>query len=310
MKFLLVVAFLGLASAASVGQRRGIVRDGVEYFPIEDHMRAHPELYPQLENLPPPPPPAADQSERIVGGNVATHGQFKYQVALFLATSTGNFFCGGIIIGRNTVLTAAHCVYPLANLRSVRVVAGAQNVQQSESQQREFTVPAADVVHHPQYNTQNLRNDIAVINIAGGIGDSNDYIDIANLPRKSQAGDTYANQQATTSGWGRPSDSSGSISPTLRWVQTSVISNQQCNSIYGIVTDGHVCLAGDGGRGSCNGDSGGPTVIEGHNGPQTVIGCVSFGASAGCEAGYPHAYTKVIAFASWIEGNSPVRFQD
>lgn len=307
MKFLLVVAFLGMASAATVVGRRGIVRDGVEYFPIEEHLRANPELYPQMKNIP-VPIVEEGREQRIVNGNVATHGQFRYQVALFVAMANGNFFCGGIIIGRNTVLTAAHCV--VGSLRTVRVVAGAQNIQQSESQQREFVVQASDVFSHREYNAQNLRNDVALINIPGGIGADTQYITIANLPRKSQANVDLTNRPATSSGWGRDSDSATAISPVLRWVEAPVITNQQCNSIYGIIYDGSICLSGANGRSSCNGDSGGPTVVEGLNGAQTVVGVTSFVAAVGCASGNPHGYSRVTYFINWIEANSPVRFEN
>merc|ERR1711862_289815 len=36
--------------------------------------------------------------------------------------------------------------------------------------------------------------------------------------------------------------------------------NSDCNDVYGIVGDGVVCIDTTGGRGSCNGDSGGPFV--------------------------------------------------
>merc|ERR1711931_374390 len=62
-------------------------------------------------------------------------------------------------------------------------------------------------------------------------------------------------------GWTHPSDSAGGISPVLREVRDiPVISNSDCNDVYGIVGDGVVCIDTAGGRGSCNGDSGGPLV--------------------------------------------------
>merc|ERR1712037_1014793 len=65
----------------------------------------------------------------------------------------------------------------------------------------------------------------------------------------------------TVTGWGKPSDSAGGISPVLREVRDiPVISNSDCNDVYGIVGEGVVCIDTAGGRGSCNGDSGGPLV--------------------------------------------------
>lgn len=48
-----------------------------------------------------------DEPERIVGGDLATIGQFKYQVSL---QSYDEHICGGSIISDTHILTAAHCV--------------------------------------------------------------------------------------------------------------------------------------------------------------------------------------------------------
>ena len=37
-----------------------------------------------------------------------------------------------------------------------------------------------------------------------------------------------------------------------------VITNAECNAVYGIVGDGVVCIDTAGGKGTCSGDSGGP----------------------------------------------------
>merc|ERR1712179_896732 len=68
----------------------------------------------------------------------------------------------------------------------------------------------------------------------------------------------------TVTGWGKPSDSAGGISPVLREVRDlPVISNSDCNAVYGIVGPGVVCIDTTGGKGSCNGDSGGPLMKAG-----------------------------------------------
>ena len=53
-------------------------------------------------------------------------------------------------------------------------------------------------------------------------------------------------------GWGRPSDSAGSISDVLREVDVPVMSNSECDGVYGIVNDGHICIDSKGGKGTCN----------------------------------------------------------
>ena len=53
-------------------------------------------------------------------------------------------------------------------------------------------------------------------------------------------------------GWGKPSDNAGGISPVLREVTVPVMSNKQCDATYGIVKDSHICSDSTGGKGTCN----------------------------------------------------------
>merc|ERR1712226_1746585 len=101
----------------------------------------------------------------------------------------------------------------------------------------------------------------------------------------------------------------GGISPVLREVRDiPVMTNADCNAVYGIVGDGVVCIDTAGGRGSCNGDSGGPLVQKAGGkaaGDQwTQVGIVSFGASAGCEVGMPAGFTRTEYYLDWIKSET------
>merc|ERR1712168_1056503 len=101
----------------------------------------------------------------------------------------------------------------------------------------------------------------------------------------------------------------GGISPVLREVRDiPVMTNADCNAVYGIVGDGVVCIDTAGGRGSCNGDSGGPLVQKAGGkaaGDQwTQVGSVSFGASAGCEVGMPAGFTRTEYYLDWIKSET------
>lgn len=49
----------------------------------------------------------AGESEKLVGAENADIGEFPYQVSLRM---NGKHFCGGALISKKHVLTAAHCV--------------------------------------------------------------------------------------------------------------------------------------------------------------------------------------------------------
>ena len=181
--------------------------------------------------------------DRIVGGVEATEHTWPWQVALFIDDA---WFCGGSIISENYVLTAAHCVDGAGYFD---VMAGAHNVRASSEDHR-VEVTSYNGWTHPQWNTQDLSNDLALIELPSPMPMS-DYITASCLP---MAGDIpEVGSMASVTGWGKPSDSAGGISDVLREVRdVPIMSNADCNAVYGIVGDGVICLDTTGGRGSCN----------------------------------------------------------
>jgi len=241
-------------------------------------------------------PPAGD---RIVGGIEAEENQWPWQVALFIDDA---WFCGGSLISENYVLTAAHCVDGASYFD---VMAGAHNVRDASEPHR-VEVTSFNGWTHPQWNTQDLSNDLALIELPSPM-EFNDYISPSCMP---MAGDTAVEGDlVTVTGWGKPSDSAGGISPVLRMVSDlPVITNSDCNDVYGIVGSGVVCIDTTGGKGSCNGDSGGPLVTKAGmtkaGQAWNQVGIVSFGSSSGCETGLPAGFTRVEYYLDWIKSET------
>merc|ERR1711992_56287 len=224
--------------------------------------------------------PAA--GERIVGGHEAQEHQWPWQVALFIDDA---WFCDGALISENYVLTAAHCAEGASYFD---IMAGAHNVRASSEPHR-VEITSYNGWTHPQWDHNPLS--------------FNEYIKPSCMP---MAGDTAdVNEMVTCTGWGKPSDSAGGISPVLRMVEDRpIISNAECNAIYGIVGDGVVCIDTTGGKGTCNGDSGGPlnmrSSMKGAGDKWKQVGVVSFGASAGCEVGFPAGFPRTESYLDWV----------
>merc|ERR1719504_478515 len=233
--------------------------------------------------------------DRIVGGFEAAHHEWPWQVALFIDDA---WFCGGSIISENYVLTAAHCADGASYFD---VMAGAHNVRESSEPNR-VEVTSYNGWTHPMWNSNDLSGDLALVELPSPLP-MNDYISASCLPA---SGETPAvGSMVTVTGWGKPSDSAGGISPVLREVRDiPVITNSDCNDVYGIVGDGVVCIDTARGRGSCNGDSGGPLVqMSGSKAAGdlwTQVGIVSFGSSSGCETGLPAGFTRTEYYIDWI----------
>jgi len=233
-----------------------------------------------------------------VGGYEAEEHEWPWIVALFIDDM---WFCGGSLITDDFVLTAAHCAEDASRFD---VWAGAHNVRASSEPDR-VEISSYNGWTHPQWNSNDLSNDLALIQLPQKIT-FNDLIRPACLPRPGMTAD--AGMLVTPIGWGRPSDTAGGISPVLRMVpDLPLIDNESCNNVYGIVGEGVVCMDTTGGKGTCNGDSGGPLGRYDETLERWVeVGIVSFGASSGCEVGYPAGFTRTHYYLDWIKDQAGI----
>merc|ERR1719348_2284175 len=239
--------------------------------------------------------------KRIVGGEEATPHSYPWMAALFV---DGKWFCGGTLISDEWVLTAAHCAH---GAKEMRVMLGAHNVREATEEGR-IELTTTDFFTHPEYNTFNVHNDLALVHLPYALNFTENIRPVC-LPSHSEAGTHWDGEEAVASGWGKPTDSSTSISPTLRWVETDTISNTACWIEFPTAVNKNViCISGAHGKSTCNGDSGGPLYLHNHSGnldseiqPYKQIGITSFGSSLGCEIGFHAAFTRTANSLEWIE---------
>lgn len=241
---------------------------------------------------------ATPLEERISNGHAAAANQFPFQVAV--SSVGGN--CGGSIISNAWVLCAAHCT----GAAQINLRFGSLNRLTGGIAQTSF-----HRVNHPNFNPVNLNNDVSVVSIPAPLAFTAAIASI-RLPTAAQVGTTFVGVQATVSGWGEIFPGSGSQT-LLRWVHMRVIPNAQCAAVFGTsAVVGHVvCALGyaqPANQAHCGGDSGGPlTIVEGAT--RTQIGVVAFGATAGCNLGFPSGYMRTANFVHWINQHTgiPVR---
>ena len=98
---------------------------------------------------------AAVPSGRIIGGHNAGDGQFPYMVSLRSAANA--HFCGGWIHNTRWIVTAAHCTIGRAIANTISVV-GSNRLSDGG-----VVHTTASIANHPNYNANNLNNDIALI---------------------------------------------------------------------------------------------------------------------------------------------------
>ena len=227
----------------------------------------------------------------IVGGVEATPGEFPWMVSL----QSGSHFCGASLIAPNWVLTAAHCTEG-ESANNLQIVVGRHRLNASDGQ----TVNVAQIINHPNYNTNTIDYDVALLRLASPV---NNVTPIGLVSDAMTVDDP--NQTATISGWGATSQGGGGSNALLK-VSVPIVSNTTCNQAYnGQITDRMICAGlSEGGKDSCQGDSGGPMMVRNaDNTGWLQAGVVSWGN--GCAlAGFYGVYARVSNLKNWIDGHT------
>lgn len=230
---------------------------------------------------------------RIINGSQVDIVRHPYLVSLrYRETNTTGYLhkCAGVIYSERVVITAAQCLLDLTEDTKLMVV-GAANTRNGTDG---LIYPVANWTHHPQFDTIMVDYDIGLIFLDTAFDFSNPGLRIAELRAERPAD----GREGTVVGWGYREEG-GPSSPHLEQVHVPIVSLEQCNQIYGVgeVTERMIC-AGDvaqGGRDACQGDTGGPLMIDGQ-----LVGLVSWGRGCG-RVGYPSVYTFVPSLKTWID---------
>ena len=240
-------------------------------------------------------PGAASNDPRIVGGDPVPDGKYEFVAALLDATRQGSDyqkqFCGGTLIDRDSVLTAAHCLEGTLPAQ-VDVVVGRQVLDSDQGQKRSVVA----IERHPRYTTSEVSfdYDAAVLQLGSPV---TGIAPIKLTPTTRNAFEEPG-RRLTIAGWGNTEKQSpdgnepDSFPNRMQEAEVPVDSDSTAKSVYG---DGYtkpiMVAAGREGKDSCQGDSGGPLFERTGDGPFQV-GIVSFGAGCGSQ-GFPGVYAEV-----------------
>lgn len=103
-----------------------------------------------------------EYDHKIVGGDLAKIGEAPHQVSLRYKAYDFHF-CGGSIIGKRWILTAAHCV---SNFRANQLEIVAGNLQLGNGGRR---YRVEKIVSHKGFKYSTVENDIALVKVVKDI---------------------------------------------------------------------------------------------------------------------------------------------
>lgn len=237
------------------------------------------------------------QTRMIVGGAPAAPGRWPWQIAVL--DRRRRLICGGTLITNEFVITAAHCI-----TKGMNVVAGEYNLEELDGSEQERRVISA--YKHPDYNKDNVENDIALLKLESPL-ELSQQIWPACLPAQNE--ELKAGRMATIVGWGavayyKQPDGHPRVErdETLNQAKVPVVEFQECKKSYedDLKSDQVICAGFKaGGVDSCAGDSGGPLMLQ-KGDSWVVYGVTSSGDECGKEGKYG-IYSKTSAYVNWIK---------
>ncbi|XP_015349423.1 cationic trypsin-3-like [Marmota marmota marmota] len=225
--------------------------------------------------------PIDGDDDKIVGGYTCEKNSLPYQVSL----NIGFHNCGGSLISDQWVLSAAHCYRPYIQVRL-----GEHNINVIEGDEQ--FIDAVKIIPHPNFSKDTADKNIMLLKLKSPAIISS-RVSTISLPRSCPTVGT----ECLVSGWGNTLSSGVKYPDLLQCLDAPVLSDTACHKAYpGMITSNMFCLGFlEGGKDSCQCDSGGPVACNGE-----LQGIVSWGTGCALK-GKPGVYTKVCKYLDWIQ---------
>ncbi|KAF5272857.1 hypothetical protein FQR65_LT00453 [Abscondita terminalis] len=244
----------------------------------------------------------------IVGGSPASPGEFPFMVSIGYNTDEGiGWLCGGTLISKYFVVTAAHCANSRFYGVPIKIRLGDIDLKTNDDGAEYSEYEIQDIKIHEQYRPPTHYHDIALLKTSIEVRFTN-FIRPACLWNKFE----IDHNVSIATGWGKTGYLDKQSDKLLK-VALNIFENSVCAKTY--ATDSlrlpngilpNMMCAGElaGGKDTCQGDSGGPLIVSSSRNRciSYVVGVTSFGKGCG-GVNVPAVYTRISHYLPWIENH-------
>ncbi|XP_076244394.1 brain-specific serine protease 4 [Calliopsis andreniformis] len=254
----------------------------------------------------------------IVGGDETQPNDWPWKAAIFINLKKKfEYHCGGTLVSKSHVITAAHCVYERSTFvrfpSGVFLVSLGRYVLQDMRERGSVNVAVAQITVHPDYETyiknspvkSNADSDLAVFILQHTVEYS---IRIKPICLWSGSVDLrlIENKIGYVVGWG--SDGNKPYTDKPRKISSHVIKAHDCVfrfDNYRSVASNRTFCGGhyDGtirNNTPCNGDSGSGFIMYNERSKRYFLRGIVSRTVSGCVEGYPIIYLDVAQYLDWI----------
>lgn len=204
----------------------------------------------------------------ITYGQETTEGEWPWHAALYRYKGANmQYLCGGSLISRSHVITAAHCVTKsktniVINHELLLIYLGKYNLYKQDGGVQNAGI--VKIIIHPEYNASYLHNDVAILQLQRP-AEITEYVRTVCLWQEDIDLNSIINRLGTVVGWGF--DESGDVTETLMQAKMPVVSTETCifsnrDFFSRFTSDKTYCAGFRNGTSACTGDSGGGMVFS------------------------------------------------
>ena len=227
---------------------------------------------------------------KITGGRSDPYGNTKWIASVLRVNKRTVSFCGGSLIARRYVLTAAHCARQ--NYRRDLVV----RIGSKRLGRGGFVRGVSDVFRYPHYDPRTNYGDLAILKLSRPVPLRPAHL----VPSGTSYATDPPSNRAYIAGWGQTRNGGG-LARKLRSAWIRMLPDRVCNGLQPPFNGSVMVCAGNPPKDTCHGDSGGPLAVWDGSWWE-LVGVTSYGRNRCGIAPAAYSWIGSPVLHRWLDG--------